>query len=64
MEAHEVIDVIYSALRKAHSDPRINDATRDNDHKSAEIILTTDDGKRKQVWVLSSSALVETDEVD
>lgn len=63
MKAHEVIDIIYSALRR-FKDDQINDVTRDGDHKSAEVILTTDDGKAKQCWVISSKAIVETDVIE
>lgn len=60
IDANEVIEIIYNALRKVE-DSRVNDVTRDNDHKSSEIILTTDDGKKKQCWVISSTDLVETE---
>lgn len=60
MEEHEVIDIIFGALRKA-DDNRINDVTRDGDHKSVEIVLTTDDGEKKQAWVISSRAIKEVE---
>lgn len=61
----EVLDIIFDALRKnTGADPRVNDVTRDGDHKSAEIILTTDDGQKKQNWVISSKKIVETDVIE
>jgi hypothetical protein len=60
MKQDEVLRIIYSCLRVA-KEARINDITMDNDHKDGEIILTTDDGKEKQVWVISSKNIVETD---
>ena len=60
MEATEVVDILNLALLQS-ADPRINDITLDGDHKSAEVILTTDDGTEKQCWVLSSKTIVQTD---
>lgn len=60
MTSTQVLEIIRFALSQ-DKDPRINDVTMDGDHKSSEVILTTDDGTRKQVWVLNTDALVETD---
>ncbi len=60
MKADEVLRMVYGCLRVA-KEARINDVTMENDHKDGEIILTTDDGERKQVWVISSRNIVETD---
>ncbi len=32
----------------------------DGDHKSAEVILTTDDGEQKQDWVIRSGSITES----
>jgi hypothetical protein len=51
MNEAEVLALIYSAMRKCKH-PAINDVSLDGDAKSGEVIITTDDGECKQVWVL------------
>lgn len=51
--------LLIGQLLKECSHPMINDVTVDNDHKSAEIIVTTDDGDEKQDWVISSGNITE-----
>ncbi len=61
MKAGEVIEIIGAALR-AFKDARINDVTFDAVLPvGKEIVLTTDDGKQLQTWVLSPDDLRETD---
>jgi len=62
MKSSEVVDIIHQALRFYKTEPRINDVSYDGDGDSAEVILTTDDGKNKQVWVISSDSITETDD--
>ncbi len=62
MTSHQVLDIIYQALREDHS-LGINDVTQDNDNDSGEIILTTDDvDGKKQTWVISSKDIRETED--
>jgi len=62
MKSSEVVDIIHQALRGFKTEPRINDVSYDGDGDSAEVILTTDDGKNKQVWVISSSTIEEAED--
>lgn len=61
MEEHEVIDIIFGALQVVR-DPRIKKVTRDGDHRTVEILLTTDDGDGKvQDWVISNRSIKEVE---
>jgi hypothetical protein len=59
MTNKETLAIIHAALR-AFQHEGIDDVTVESDGDEDQIILTTDDGER-QVWVLSSEALLETD---
>lgn len=60
MTDRDVLELIYSALRRYKSD-RVNDVTAEEGEDHDEIVLTTDDGKRLQTWVIYSDGIVETD---
>jgi hypothetical protein len=61
MEPHEVINLIFRALRDYNVTREINDVAYDGDFMSAEVVLTTDDGEKLQDWVISSETLVEAE---
>lgn len=62
MTQKEAFELIYSALRERTQDDKINDVTREGgEFDTEEIILTTDDGEKLQVWVLRADSLLETD---
>ena len=57
----DVIDIIYLALQQTKH-PNVNDVSFDGDNKSAELIITTEDKDgTKRDWVISSSAIRESD---
>jgi hypothetical protein len=56
----DVIDLIYRALRELHDDS-IRRVSLDGDNDSNEIILTVDDGDQKAHWVISSTAIRESE---
>ena len=58
MQSHQAVKLIGQLLRET-SHPMIDDVSVDGDHKSAEIIVTTDDGEDKQDWVISSGNITE-----
>jgi len=60
MKAGKVVEIIHQALRKCR-DPHINDVTIERSHGERQIILTTDDGRSLQTWVISESDILETD---
>ena len=53
-----VLRIIRAALRR-HDSSFINDVADESD--GAEVILTTDNGSEKQVWVIRSDGISETD---
>ena len=62
MTQKEAFELIYSALRVCTQEDKINDVTREGgEFDTEEIILTTDDGGKLQVWVLRADSLLETD---
>ena len=61
IEEKNVIDILHTALNRINH-PNINDVSFDGDHKSAEIIITTEDKDgTKRDWVVSSSGIHESD---
>ena len=61
MTNKEALELIYEALRVYQHD-KIDDVTRQGgEFDTDEIILTTDDGKGLQIWVLRADGLSETD---
>ena len=60
MQPSDVLDIIHQALRHAN-DTRINDVTLDQGRHMRQLIITTDDGTRKQVWVIDTDPLLESD---
>jgi hypothetical protein len=60
MTSTQVAELIRFALSQS-KDPRVDDVTQDSDGESRQIILTTDDGSNKQVWVIDPTDFVETD---
>lgn len=60
-----VLDIVYNALRNARGDSRINDVTMDRGiDRQRQIILTTDNGHHKQVWVIDAESILESDPVE
>lgn len=55
-----VAEMIRFALSQS-KDPRVNDVTMDDIASGHQVIITTDDGTRKQVWVLDPAHIIETD---
>jgi hypothetical protein len=60
MTSTQVAELIRFALSQS-KDPRVDDVTQDCDGDSRQVILTTDDGATKQVWVIDPTDFVETD---
>lgn len=60
MTNQDVIQLVYSALRQ-YDVPEINDVTVDHGADCDQVILTTDDGEYKQVWVIDGMDIFETD---
>lgn len=59
MDSDEVMEVILRSLRIAN-DKRINDVDRGRGvYHEKQIILTTDDGGHKQVWVIDGRFIIE-----
>jgi hypothetical protein len=57
----DVIDILYQALQQTKH-PNVKGISFDGDNKSAEIIMTTEDKDgTKRDWVISSSAIRESD---
>jgi hypothetical protein len=62
MTAATVLEIIKRALRRA-DDARIADVTTDRDRDGQDqLVITTDDGARRQVWIVDQDGLVETDD--
>ena len=57
MNGKEALGIIYTALRLANN-KKINDVQMDTPD---ELVLTTDDGKQYQAWVIKADQLTETD---
>jgi len=60
MTSTQVAELIRFALSQS-KDPRVDDVTQDSDGESRQVVLTTDDGTNKQVWVIDPTDFVETD---
>lgn len=57
-------DVVYliAAVLRRHKSIQLDDATCDDrEDGGADVILTTDDGKHRQVWVINEDGILETD---
>jgi len=62
MTSHDVLQIVYRTLAYAGSEEKINDVTMDIGVDSQEqVILTTDDGKEKQVWIFDEKSILESD---
>ena len=60
-DTQQVIDILVTALRRS-PDNWINDVTTEHPVIGrTQIILTTDDGSHKQVWVIDEDGIRETD---
>jgi hypothetical protein len=65
MEKTEVIELIYNALYDAKKkDKEIVSVDLDGDANSNLVALTTKDGKKTQVWLISSASVRETTAAD
>jgi len=59
VNANEIANIIFEALRRYQS-KQIDDVTINRCGNLTEVILTTDNGKTKQDWVISSSYITES----
>jgi hypothetical protein len=62
MQADEVIELIFTALRRA-DDLRVNDVTMEKGQDGQmQLVLTTEDEKsQKQVWVLDEKSVLQSE---
>ncbi len=69
MDQRDVTGIVHRALLQAHGDLNGKDYKRiigvaidqGSDHKDAEIALITDDGGRKQEWVIKPKDFTEAE---
>lgn len=56
----KVAEMIRFALSQ-DKDPRISSVTMDDVSSGCQLVLITDDGTKKQVWVIDPAHIIETD---
>ena len=61
--ASRVLDLLHTLLQRAKEEPIISTVSLVGGDGQGEIILRTDDGKKKQAWVIRAKDIKETKEV-
>lgn len=61
--AWRVLDLLHTLLQRAQKEPIFSDVSLDGLDGNAKITFTTDDGKKKQTWVIRAKDIEETKEV-